>query len=130
MTITLDPGNLDFVRERFYNFYDGVVLSVNLNVGYPSKSCEITIRCQDQLSNSGWSQAVLRLSHVSEFRFEIRQYSFAVLSSGIQFAWHDKLLYVVLDAYPDEASDIPPLEENTAYVAGLSCAIETHPIGP
>ena len=117
----IQPENVDEIRKRFYNFDDGVVRAVRVNIRSKPRTCEVDIEAQDMESPSGWSSICFTLLGVSEFRFELGKTTFEVLSGGIQFGWRDGAICVVLDAYPDDGEELPDLRTNIAYVIGLSC---------
>ena len=89
--------------------------------------CRIRVTCKDRDAGSGWSDVCFDIQDVLEYRFAEGKTTFEVLSSGIQFAWRDTTVYVVLDAYPDDGRDLPDLVSNTAYVAGRSCKWSVSP---
>lgn len=117
----VQAADLKLFRERFYDFQDGVVCFVDLKLRATPCTCRIEIQCMDRDSASGWSTVTLNVQVVSEFRFQVGRTTFEVLSGGIQFAWRDKSIYVVLDAYPDDGTDLPDIAKNIAYVVGESC---------
>lgn len=113
---------LPLFKERFYGFYDGVVCGVELVLRSGEPVCSVCIECQDRDSASGWSDLVLEVRGVSEFRFqENAKAGFRVLTGGIQFVWRESNVYVVLDAYPDDGLGLPDLTKNSAYIVGLEC---------
>lgn len=120
----LQATDIDAIHTRFWNFYDGVVCGIEIALRGGPPSCEIEIQCKDRDSLSGWSRLRLRVNAVSRFRFELDRTTFEVLSSGIQFVWQQGVVYVVLDAFPDDGNGLPDLRTNTAYVAGESCEFE------
>lgn len=113
----LDEASLGAFLGRFYDFYDGVVRRVAVDFEARPSTCEVVIDAQDAESASGWSRVVLRVSGCSRFRLEMGRTSFEVLSSGIQVGWVDDLVFLFLDAYPDDEG-LPDLSSNRAYVAG------------
>lgn len=108
-------------HERFFDFYDGVVRGIELEVGVASRSCTIEVQCKDRDSPSGWARVTFAVRAVTEFRFQLGRTTFEVLSGGMQIAWCDGRVYLVLDAYPDDGPDLPDLSKNIAYVAGGDC---------
>ena len=75
----------------------------------------------DRDAASGWSRVTFQLSGVKEFRFELGRKTFEVLAGGLQVAHRANLVYIVLDAYPDDGPGLPDLNKNIAYVAAESC---------
>ena len=128
--LKLTASDLEEFRVRFYDFNDGVVCGVELAMQSTPRTCRIRIESQDRDADSGWSYVCFEIRDVQEFRFAFGRTTFEVLSSGIQFAWRDGRVYVVLDAYPDDGPDLPDLAMNTAYVAGLSCDWSVSPYIP
>jgi|LNFM01.1.fsa_nt_gb hypothetical protein len=126
--MNLTPERLVELRSRFVNFYDGVVATVDLQLRHGPRRCVLTVHCRDTEGASGWSAIVFTMSGVDEFRFELGRYTFEVLSFGIQFAWKNELLYMVLAPNADETEDLPDLTENIAYVSGTSCEYEILPL--
>ena len=126
----LTAKDLELFRDRFYDFNDGVVCEVELAVRFAPETCRIRIESKDRDSDSGWSHVCFDVQDVREFRFARGRRIFQVLSSGIQFAWRGELVYVVLDAYPDDSEDLPDLTKNIAYVAGTSCEWNAIPMSP
>lgn len=116
----LTQDDLVEFQNRFWSFSDGVVREVLLRVSHP-RSCVISVECKDRDSQTGWATVVFAVEAVRKFRFELGRTSFAVLSSGMQFAWRQDEVFVVLDAYPDDPGDLPDLSKNTAFVSGRSC---------
>jgi hypothetical protein len=80
-------------------------------------TCEVVVDVMDAESESGWSRVVLRVQGCSRFRLEIGRTTFEVLSSGIQVGWNEDLVFLFLDAYPDDEG-LPDINTNRAYVAG------------
>ncbi|MCP3102042.1 hypothetical protein LZ198_24550 [Myxococcus sp. K15C18031901] len=117
----LQPEHVAVFHERFCDMYDGVVRKIELDVGVASRLCRIEVVCQDRDSRSGWSRVTLVVSGAKEFSFKLDKRTFEVLSDGVQFAWKDDRVFVVLDAYPDDGPGLPDLTKNTAYVAGETC---------
>ena len=117
----LDPNHIGAVTERFYQFEDGVIRRIIVELGAPPR-CSIEIECGDRESVSGWARIILAVTGVTRFAFRYGKTTFEVLSGGVQFAWSDSLVTVMLDAYPD--GDSPDLAENAAYVSGSSCDLE------
>jgi hypothetical protein len=124
----LRPEMIGDVRKRFYDFYDGVVCSVRLELRTEPRRCEVVIQTQDRESDSGWSNVQFAVQRVSECRFQIGKSTFEVLSGGLQFGWLGSSVCVVFDAYPDDGPGLPDLGNNIAYVIGASCDIRITPI--
>jgi hypothetical protein len=116
--------NIGELRERFYEFYDGVVCSVDVEMRSAPRTCEIIVQARDRSSDSGWSTVRFMVQAVSEFRFELGKRTFEVLSGGIQFGWRNGSVCIVFDAYPDDGPELPDLTRNIAYVIGESCDVE------
>jgi len=117
----LQPEHVAVFHERFYDFYDGVVRKVDLEVGVASRVCSIEVQCKDRDSSSGWSRVTFVVRGVKEFTFQLGRTTFEVLSGGAQIAWQGDRVYVFLDAYPYDGPGLPELSKNTAYVAGEEC---------
>ena len=113
------------VLKRFYDFFDGVVCSVCLELRAETRRCEVVIQAQDRNAASGWSSVRFVVQDVSECRFQLGNSTFEVLSGGIQFGWVGASICVVFDAYPDDRPELPDLRTNAAYVIGGTCDIET-----
>ena len=124
--MVIEKGNAAAVAERFYDFYDGVVLDVRLEIR--PRRCTLRMECHDRLSKTGWSHITVTVTDVSRFRFEYGRTSFEVLSGGAQFVWSEGLVYVVLDAYPDDGPGLPDLSTNIAFVAGVACELDAAPV--
>lgn len=112
------------VLERFYQFQDGVVCSVSLELRAVPRRCDVVVHAQDRESESGWSEVRFSVHSVSECRFQLGRSTFEVLTGGIQFGWVGDSICVVFDAYPDDGPQLPDLQTNTAYVTGATCDIE------
>lgn len=120
--MNLERKEWNRIADRFSHFFDGVVREIRLTFSSEGRiSCEIHIEAKDQEAPSGWSIVEFSLSDVAEFRFERGKRGFEVLSDGIQVAWRDSRVIVVLDAYQDCYEEIPELDTNIAYVIGASC---------
>lgn len=126
----ISEENIGVVRERFYEFYDGVVCSVHVDMRSAPRCCEVVIQAKDRDSASGWSTVRFAVQKVSEFRFQLGKRTFEVLSSGIQVGWRKGSVCIVLDAYPDDGPQLPNLNDNIAYVIGESCDVEVSPVSP
>jgi hypothetical protein len=126
--VRIETDNIDDLRQRFYDFYDGVVCAVRIDIRSDPRTCEIDIQAKDRDSASGWSNVRLTVRKMSEFRFQLGRTTFEVLSGGIQFGWRETSLCVVLDAYPDDGPDLPDLKTNIAYVVGASCDVDIAPV--
>lgn len=113
----LDEASLRAFLGRFYDFYDGVVRQVTLHFEAKPPTCEVVVDVQDAESESGWSRVVLRVDGCSGFRLEAGRTTFAVLSSGIQVGWEESLVFLFLDAYPDDEG-LPDIMTNRGYVVG------------
>jgi len=116
------------VLERFYQFQDGVVYSVSLELRGVPRRCEVLVQAQDRESASGWSNVRFVVQSVSECRFQLGKSTFEVLSGGIQLGWVRDSICVVFDAYPDDGPQLPELQTNSAYVIGDTCDIEISPL--
>ena len=110
--------------ERFYQFYDGVVCSVCLELRAEPTQCVVVVQAQDRHSASGWSRVRFVVQAVSEFRFQLGKGTFEVLSGGVQLGWFGDSICVVFDAYPDDGPQMPDLRTNAAYVIGATCDVE------
>lgn len=110
------------IMARFYDFADGVVDRIELDL--PGKALAVVVLCQDAMSTTGWSSVRFLVTGVEEFRLELGKTTFEVLSSGIQFLWRQNLVYLVLDAYPDDPETSLDLTANRAFVGGLRCEME------
>jgi hypothetical protein len=126
--VRLLPEDLDQLRSRFSDFFDGVVCSVRLNVRARPRTCEVAIQAKDEQSASGWSNVRFTVRDVSEFRFQLGKSTFEVLSGGLQFGWQGESICLVFDAFPDDGPDLPDLSANIAYVIGASCEIDISPV--
>lgn len=116
------PETVKLFRKRFFGFDDGVVRVVELRVRSFPRSCLIEVECMDRDAPGGWSLVTLTVHSVTACRFQLGKTAFEVLSGGIQFVWRDNVIYVVVDAHPNDGEDVlPDLTQNTAYVAGASC---------
>lgn len=117
-------SNVDELRERFFEFYDGVVCSVRISLRPEPMVCEIVVHAMDSRSDSGWSAVRFVVRDLVDFRFQIGRHTFEVLSGGIQFGWRNGAICVVLDAYPDDGPGLPDLTTNSAFVIGATCDVE------
>lgn len=113
----LDEASLGSFLARFYDLYDGVVRRVTMDFEAKPPTCEVAVEAQDAESESGWSRVVISVRGCSRFRLEADRTSFEVLSSGVQVGWIDGLVFLFLDAYPDDEG-LPDIDSNRAYVAG------------
>lgn len=120
-SMRISPEHIEVLRERFSDFYDGVVKKVDLEVGIASRVCRVEVQCKDRDSRSGWSRVTFLIRDVKEFRFELGRTTFEVLSGGLQFVWQADRVYVIVDAYPDDGPGLPDLTRTAAYVAGADC---------
>lgn len=120
----LRPDVVGDFKARFFDFYDAVVSSVRLDLDANPRRCEVLLQAQDRESKSGWSNVRFSVRGVSECRFQIAKSTFEVLSGGLQLAWQEQALYLVLDAYPDDGPGLPDLRTNIAYVVGSGCEVE------
>jgi|LakWasMet46_HOW7_FD_contig_21_178841_length_2082_multi_7_in_0_out_0_1 hypothetical protein len=125
----LFPETVGAVLSKYYNCDDGVVRSVFIDCGATEgdRVCSVVVDCMQQES-ARWVRVCFRVVGVVNFRFEITGPSFEVLSSGVQVVWKDALVYLVLDAYPDDGPGLPELADNIAYVAGRECYLDVMPI--
>lgn len=124
----LTPESRADFMHRFYDFYDAVVCDVDIRLRGAEPACQITIQSQDREAESGWSTVTFEVRLPSEFRFELSRTTFEVLSSGLQIAWRAGCVVLVLDAYPDDAEELPDLKTNTAYVVGTRCSWTASPV--
>jgi hypothetical protein len=124
----LSRDNIEEIRGRFFEFFDGVVRSVRIDSvegkDRTIRTCEISLDAKDRDSVRGWSRVNLRISGVSEFRFQHGRTIYEVLSDGIQVVWRENSIYVLLDANPDDNQQLRELSKNIAYVIGESCELE------
>lgn len=127
--MTLTPERLAELRERFSNFYDGVVANIDLELRAQPRRCVVTVHCQDAQAASGWSAVAFTLEGVDAFRFELGRFTFEVLSFGLQVVWKDGLVFLVLAPAADETPALPNLATNIGYVVGTSCTVEISPLG-
>jgi hypothetical protein len=114
---TLNEASLGAFLGRFFDFYDGVVRQVSVDFEAKPPACQVVVDAQDAESASGWSRVVLRMRGCSRFRLEVGRTSFEVLSSGIQVGWIEDLVFLFLDAYPDDEG-LPDIKTNRGYLAG------------
>ncbi len=126
--MNLTPENLVELRQRFVDFCDGVVASVDLELRATPRRCVVTVHCKDLQVENGWSAIAFTMKGVDEFRFELGRYTFEVLSFGIQFVWKGNLVFMVLAPAAADTPALPDLTKNIAYVAGTSCEFEILPL--
>lgn len=123
----LYPETANAVLAEYFNCDDGVVKDVRIECGTSrsDRVCTVVAECMKEgATPSEWVRAHFRVTGVTEFRFQLVKTTFEVLSSGVQVIWKDGLVYLVLDAYPDDGPGLPDLATNIAYVAGSECHLE------
>lgn len=101
-------------RQRFYNFYDGVIVGVDIRAPRGKLS---TVRLEIQAMDATrpvpnpragqqgveWRLVRLTVHGVNEYRFlESRQYSYRVLSDGLAVAASPTEFVLDLDPGPDD----------------------------
>jgi hypothetical protein len=128
--MNIEPANVPYILERFFDFGDGVVRFFAVEMSSTPYRCDVHIQAMDKQSPSGWSNVRFTLKGVSEFRFQVGKRTFEVLSGGIQIGWVDGLICVVLDAFPDDGPQLPPLAANAAYVIAEKCEFSATPWHP
>jgi hypothetical protein len=68
------------------------------------------------------------MTEVEKARVEVGATLLQILSGGIQIIWQDGLVYLVLDAYPDDGPGLPDLKKNHAYLSAKQCFLDIKPI--
>ena len=103
----IDQKNVAQVLERFYNCEDALLHSVNFSLTSSPSIATATIETQDREALGGWSTLVLTVSDVTNAQLVVGRIILQILSNGIQIVWKDELVYLVLDAYPDDGPGLP-----------------------
>ena len=127
--LQISPENCEAVLNRFDNFYDGVVCSIGISMRSEPTVCEVVLEAMEGAGDGlRWRRVRLAVQGLHEFKFAMGRTTFEVLSSGIQFIWKNGLVYVMIDAFPDDGPGLPDLTTNIAYVAGSRCVVEVESI--
>lgn len=126
--VEIDQKNVAQVLDRFYNCEDALLHSVSFALTSSPSIATATIETQDREAPGGWSTLVLTVSDVTNAQLIVGRIILQIMSNGIQIVWKDELVYLVLDAYPDDGPGLPDLAKNNAFIAGSRCSFSATPI--
>lgn len=118
----------DSTLNRFYNFADGVIRSINLSFyDDGSKLAEIVVACRDSeaMLDDGWVTVRFRIREVKEFKTsDGPKTTLQVLSSGMHFRNYDDKVGVEFGGAFESPSSLEELRESDAYAIGEEVDIE------
>ncbi len=119
----IKPTDVDSLMTRFDSCCDGLLHSIGFTLIPEPDSAVVVVESHDSESPSGWSRLTFSMAQVEKARVEVGTTILQILSGGIQLIWEKDLVYLVLDAYPDDGPGLPDLARNHAYISGKQCSL-------
>ncbi|MDH6578720.1 hypothetical protein [Kitasatospora sp. MAP5-34] len=132
MTIVrLSESNSKAFLERFMGFEDGVLTGIRLHlprVPMADRTVTFDIQAMDVTANKEWRLVRVTVGGVHEYQFRSsRQYSYSVLSDGLNLECTPEQCVLDLDPGPDEWSPDQVAQQgeySKQYAIGLWCEYE------
>jgi len=123
--------DIDGYLERFYQFSDSVIRSIDIRFRNREKltcvSVEISTRDSEKSEAEQWCNVILTVEGVSEFSFqENSKASYQVISNGINMLKSNGWIYVDF-GHLDSLVDSNEIRKSPAYVVGKDIFWKTMP---
>ena len=121
--IELRPDGADALRNRFFDFGDSILQSVQLLVGDRNqRGAQISLMAHDRESVDDWVEVDFRITSLTSYRCDWpNERGKEVLQNEVCFVWGDGLVFLVV--YPDvfyqaATLTVPQARQASFYFAG------------
>lgn len=129
MTEILTPQSLPTFRERFQNFYDGVIrrLAFEFTRDAAKRTAQVDVMIPDKALNGDWAICTLTVSDLDEFIVQHGRLSFLVLSDGVKYVWAENKVFVDFATVEDEPT-VAEIRSGGFYLAGRVVSWSARPL--